>query len=113
VLVLFYAIVFMPLSFMLQLRDPETVAKLSDANVPMAAMYAVCGIAILIFLAVGGLIIAAGVKMRALKSYGLAMAGAILSCVPCCVGLCCLPGLPIGIWALVVLMNDDVKRSFT
>jgi hypothetical protein len=43
------------------------------------------------------------------------MASAILAMIPgltcwcCCFGL---PGLPIGIWALVVLLDHNVKQSF-
>jgi hypothetical protein len=54
-------------------------------------------------------------KMRALTGYGLAMTSAILTMVPgvtcwcCCLGL---PGLPIGIWALIVLLDNNVKASF-
>ncbi|MFN8525904.1 MAG: hypothetical protein U0821_22620 [Chloroflexota bacterium] len=57
-----------------------------------------------------GLNLYAGVKMRQLQSYGLCMAGAIVGMLPC--SGCCLVGLPVGIWALVVLMNDEVKRAF-
>jgi hypothetical protein len=36
----------------------------------------------------------------------------ILAAAPC-LSPCCLFGLPIGIWSIVVLMNDNVKRSFS
>ena len=44
-------------------------------------------------------------------SRGLAMTAAILAMVP---GLscCCIAGLPLGIWSLIVLNNPDVKSSF-
>ncbi|MDP8924982.1 MAG: hypothetical protein M3O34_19215 [Chloroflexota bacterium] len=48
--------------------------------------------------------------MRALRSWGVAMAGAILAIVPC--GPCCLLGLPFGIWAILVLIDDEVKQAF-
>ena len=62
-------------------------------------------------IAVGVLIIVGALRMRQLKSYGFAMAAAILAMVPC-VSPCCLLGLPAGIWALVVLMRDDVQGAF-
>ena len=59
------------------------------------------------------IIIAAGIRMRMLRSYGLAVTGAILACVPLlsCLG-CCGLGEAVGIWALVVLVNPQVKTAF-
>lgn len=64
-----------------------------------------------VWLAVGGLIVFGGLKMKGLQSYGLAMTASILAMIPC-ISPCCLAGLPIGIWSLVVLMNADVKAAF-
>ncbi len=55
--------------------------------------------------------IVGAVKMKNLKSYGMSMASAVLVMLPC--SCCCLFGLPVGIWALVVLMNDEVKAAFS
>jgi hypothetical protein len=54
-----------------------------------------------------------GIRMRQLQSYGLAMTGAITAAIPCisCMG-CCGVGEAIGIWAVVVLLNEEVKRYF-
>jgi hypothetical protein len=38
------------------------------------------------------------------------MVASIFAMLPC--NPCCLLGLPIGIWALVVLSNEDVKDAF-
>jgi hypothetical protein len=51
-------------------------------------------------------------KMRNLDSYGFAVAAAILSVIPCFSSPCVVLGMPFGIWALVVLMNDDVRNAF-
>ncbi|MCP3098175.1 hypothetical protein LZ198_04695 [Myxococcus sp. K15C18031901] len=51
-------------------------------------------------------------KMKSLQSYGMAMTGAIAALVPCC-GPCYCLGLPLGIWALVVLSKPEVKARFT
>jgi hypothetical protein len=54
-----------------------------------------------------------GVYMRSLKGYGLAIAGAIIACVPCISAMaCCGVGEGIGIWALVVLANPEVRAAF-
>jgi hypothetical protein len=39
------------------------------------------------------------------------MTASILALAPC-ISPCCLVGLPIGIWALVVLSKPEVKSSF-
>jgi hypothetical protein len=57
------------------------------------------------------LIFLAGIRMRSLQSYGLALISSLLACVPlisCCCGL----GQIAGIWALVVLMDPEVRTAF-
>jgi hypothetical protein len=49
-------------------------------------------------------------QMKTLKSYPLAMTGAIAAMLPC--SCCCVIGLPIGIWAIVVLLKPAVKQAF-
>ena len=63
-----------------------------------------------------GLIIAVVVfmgasKMKNAESYGFAMAAAILAKIPC-ISPCCPLGLPLGIWALIVLLKPEVKAAF-
>ena len=64
------------------------------------------------FAILGGVVLFGGLKMKNLQSYGLAMAAAIMAMLPCTVGWCCLLGLPLGIWALIVLMKPEVKAAF-
>jgi hypothetical protein len=49
--------------------------------------------------------------MKNLTRHGLALAAAIVAMVPC-VSPCCWLGLPIGIWAVVVLSKPEVKSHF-
>lgn len=65
----------------------------------------------LLTLALGALIIFGGIKMRALQNYGLVMTAAILAVIPCTTS-CCLVGIPVGVWALVVLFKPEVKSAF-
>jgi hypothetical protein len=51
-----------------------------------------------------------GLKMKNMQSYGLAMTASILAMLPC--SCCCIIGLPLGIWSLVVLMKPEVKAAF-
>jgi hypothetical protein len=60
---------------------------------------------------VSGLILFGGLKMKKLESYGLAMAVSIIAMIPC-FSPCCVIGLPIGIWAVVVLSKPEVKSAF-
>ena len=57
-------------------------------------------------------IIACGVQMMKLQSWGLAVVGSILSIVNIG-GCCCVIGLPVGLWSLSVLMSPDVISSFS
>lgn len=71
-------------------------------GIVLGALGAICG-AVTLF---------GGIKMRNLESYGLCMTGAILALLPC-TSPCCLVGLPIGIWAIVILARNEVKSQFT
>jgi hypothetical protein len=62
-------------------------------------------------LLLGGVVIFGATKMKSLQGYGLAMASAVIALVPC-TSPCCVLGLPVGIWALIVLLNQEVKASF-
>ena len=53
----------------------------------------------------------AGIRMLQRRSYGLVMTGVIIGMLPCLSAGCC-TGLPFGIWALVVLSNEEVRKSF-
>jgi phage FluMu protein Com len=63
-------------------------------------------------LAASVMIVIGAAKMKQLENYSLAMAAAILAITPC-IGPCCCLGLPLGIWALTVLSEPQVKSSFT
>lgn len=65
----------------------------------------------LVALAIGVVILMGALKMKSLTSYGFAMTASILAMVPC-LSPCCLVGLPIGIWAVVVLNDPVVKSAF-
>jgi len=60
---------------------------------------------------IGILILVGGMKMRNLENYNLSMLVTILVMVPC-VSPCCILGIPIGIWGLIVLMDPNVKAAF-
>jgi hypothetical protein len=62
--------------------------------------------------AVLSLIIAlAAIQMMRLRMYPFAIVGCILPMINCDSN-CCLLGLPLGIWALVVLLKPEVRSAF-
>jgi hypothetical protein len=65
-----------------------------------------CGLVIVL----GAIVLFGAIKMKRLENYGLAMTASIVAMLPC--SLCCLAGLPIGIWSLVILSKPEVKAAF-
>jgi predicted Zn finger-like uncharacterized protein len=64
-----------------------------------------------IFAALNLFLIVAAWKMLRMRSFGLALAGAMLALVNCG-NTCFLLSWPFGIWALRVLLQPKVKRAF-
>ena len=65
----------------------------------------------IIQLAVSAFVIWGALQMQNLRKYQISLGASIAAMLPC-VGPCCLLGLPIGIWALVILMKPEVKAAF-
>jgi hypothetical protein len=59
----------------------------------------------------GVVVLLGAMKMKNLQSWAFSLVAAILAAVPCLSPCCCI-GLPVGIWAIVVLVNKDVKAAF-
>jgi uncharacterized membrane protein YbhN (UPF0104 family) len=74
--------------------------------------YAGNAILLLLWLGASAFLIVAGMRMRQLKDWVLCVVACFVSLVPC-LACCCVVGIPVGIWGLVVLMKDDVKQAFT
>lgn len=95
--------------------NPQVFRALNNPNNPnfrFQAMPPAASMAVNVLeLLVGVLIIYGAIRMKNLQSYTLAMTSAILAIVPCLSPCCCI-GLPIGIWALVVLLDNAVKPAF-
>jgi hypothetical protein len=85
-----------------QIQMPAWVAMLSGT---VGVVLSIIGIIMC------GVILLGALKMKKLQSYRLAMAASIIAMIPC-LSPCCLIGLPIGIWALVVLSKPEVKSAF-
>ncbi len=74
-----------------------------------AAFLQLCGMAIPA-VAVYPFVIYSGIRLKGLRDRGLGIVCSILAMFPC--GPAFLLGLPIGIWALIVLMDPEVKAAF-
>lgn len=101
----------------LRSKNPEQLKELeaqgmSVEDIRSMLIYGSFSLAGLDFLA-SFLVIFGGMRMLSLKNYGLAILAAVLAALPgvSCSG-CCGVGEIVGIWALVVLINPDVRASF-
>jgi hypothetical protein len=65
----------------------------------------------LVELLVAAFIIFVSFKMKKAEEWPLAIAASILAMIPC-ISPCCIVGIPIGIWCLVVLNKPEVKGAF-
>lgn len=65
----------------------------------------------LISIAASPIIIFGGVQMLRARRYFIALWAAILALIPL-TSVCCIPGIPIGIWALIVLRHPEVRAAF-
>lgn len=54
----------------------------------------------------------AALEMLKLRRWTVAVVASVLAMIPC-VSPCCVLGLPVGIWSLIVLMSEEVKPAFT
>jgi hypothetical protein len=64
----------------------------------------------LLGLALYGFVLWGAMQMKQLRNWNIAMGASIAAMLPC--GCCCIIGLPIGIWSLIVLMKPEVKSAF-
>src|SRR5437763_1325554 len=56
-------------------------------------------------MALNGVTLAGAIQMMRGRTWGLAMTAAIMACVPLSTSICCVAGLPIGIWAITLLVK--------
>ena len=84
------------------IADPEA----RDALPGIGVLLGFCAVKLVLDL----LTVYAGWQMRQLRSWGVCMAGSIAAMLPC--SACCILGLPMGIWALIVLLDNEVKQAF-
>ena len=84
-------------------------AELEKMGPVIMVVYGAVGVYLL---AVAGFVIFAGTRMLKLKSWPIALVASIMVMIPCFSLYTCPLGLGVGIWALIVLSNDEVKAAF-
>ena len=92
------------------LAPPSQGSQSQDEQLVFILVIAFSVVAALFAIAWNGAIGYAGWKMRKFESYTWCMVGAILAIIPC--GGCCLLNMPAGIYALVILNDQQVKDHF-
>jgi hypothetical protein len=71
------------------------------------------GLSLLAF-PVGAFTMYAGRKLQKATGYSTVMLAVVANMLPCYNTVCCgLLGFPFGIWALIVLLDGEVKATFT
>jgi hypothetical protein len=98
------------------MQNPELVPAFGDPNAPGVKEGMMVGNTIGMVVDVLGLIlqfvvIVGAYHMMTLKNRTLAFVANLISCVPCLTA-CCVLGIPIGIWGLVVMNDSAVKQYF-
>jgi hypothetical protein len=101
---------FMAIYGMVQLSNSTRMPLSTSAHEEATAMTVIGGMGSLCLGVLGGLIWLGGTRMKALRSYGLALTATILTFVtglPICILL-----TAIGIWPLIVLCDTAVREQF-
>jgi hypothetical protein len=93
-------------------RDPKLSPEMRDfLNKTVAADPVVLRTTNLVFLGLNLVTLIGAVQMLRLQLYWLAVTGSILALNPLNCP-CCFLMAPFGLWALIVLLNNDVRRAF-
>jgi hypothetical protein len=90
-------------------NGPNPFLPQQNKNDPSVKVGQVIGFAVQVIWS--AIVFLGGMQMKNLKSRGFVIFSCIWAFLPC--NMCCLLGIPFGIWALVVVCNDEVKRHFT
>ena len=97
------------------LAKPEEIPFV-DQNDPAAVEQAAMGNKIfagvdILHIVLQVVVIFGALQMKSLSSRSMAMTAAIIACIPC-LSPACICGIPLGIWALVVMNDPIVQQAF-
>ena len=99
---------FGPIGVIANMNTPEFARKPEGERV---ANMIGQGVGVLVMILFNTIVTIGAFKMKSASSYGMAMTAAIVSMIPCC-SPCYVLGIPFGVWALIVLMDEKVKAGF-
>ena len=90
-------------------REKEGITLEDEAKRAMPYMIALCVASVL-----GALLpLLAGIRMLQLRNYGLVFFGALTAAIPCVSGSsCCCIGEVAGIYAIIMLLQPDIRDAF-
>jgi hypothetical protein len=87
-------------------NDPPFIQGLRRGQVGPVAITIQSG-----FIVYNSVIIAGAVQMLRFRTWALGLVASIMAMIN--IGTCCcVIGLPIGIWSLIILLQQDVKKAF-
>lgn len=89
--------------FAAELPRPRTMSK--ETQILIRAVWGT------VMLACDAVILMGALRMRELRSRSLSMTACVLTVIPC-LGPCCLIGIPVGIWGIMVLNDPQVRTAF-
>jgi type IV secretory pathway protease TraF len=92
-------------------KGPDRVITDEDRRLGYLVAIIFIPIISLISIAASPIIIFGGIQMLGARRYSIALWAAILALIPL-TSVCCIPGIPIGIWALIVLRHPEVRAGF-
>ncbi len=79
-----------------------------QTDMPAAVQYGMIAVSLVVF----SLVVLGGVRMLQLRARGLVMTAAILVMIPCFTSCCCVLGLPLGIWVVMLINKPEVRNQF-
>lgn len=92
-------------------KGPDRVITDEDRRLGYLVAVIFFPIVSLISIAASPIIIFGGIQMLRARRYSIALWAAILALIPL-TSVCCIPRIPIGIWALIVLRHPEVRAGF-
>jgi hypothetical protein len=87
-------------------QNPEVTRFVQSFAGTVGVFYAVLSLALAVFIFVAAL------RMKKLENHTFCVVASIVALIPC-ISPCCCVGIPIGIWALVVMNKPEVRGYFT
>jgi hypothetical protein len=100
-------VVIFALQSVLAQRQTQVTTETTAESLSLVSLLTSCGVSMII----SGMILVGTQAMRSVRSFAMCVTISIIAVIPICSPLFAL-GVPFGIWALVVLMQPEVRYAF-